>query len=148
VFQYKLLNNTLYLNKKLYQFGLSETKLCPFCTGSDEDTIHLFSTCSETISLWQQLQETLPIPLPNLAGPSLLGFFRDTTQQSILANHLLLIFKIFVYKNRSIGNLSILNLLSYIRDIAILEINVSSYSPQVGNKYLLKWQPIYTTIFS
>jgi hypothetical protein len=137
------------LNKKLHQFGLSDTKLCPFCNGSDEDTMHLFSTCINTISLWQLLQETLPIPLPNLAAPSsLLGFFSDTTQQSILANHLLLIFKIFVYKNRSIGNLSIFNLLSHIRDIAILEINVTSYSPQVGNKYLLKWQPIYTTIFS
>jgi hypothetical protein len=148
VFQYKILNNTLYLNKKLHLFGLADTKLCPFCNESDEDTFHLFSNCSETTSLWQSLQNTLPIPIPNLAAPfSLLGFFHDTTQQSILINHLLLIFKIFVYKNRSIGNLSIQHLLSYIRDIAILEMNVSDYSPQIGNKYLLKWRPIYATIF-
>ena len=148
VFQYKLLNNTLYLNKKLYLFGLADTKLCPFCNENEEDTTHLFSNCRETISLWQSLQATLPIPIPDLAAPfSLLGFFQDTNQLSILINHLLLIFKIFVYKNRNVGFLSFQNLLSYIRDIATLEMNVSAHSPQVGNKYLLKWRPIYETIF-
>ena len=31
-FQYKILNNLLYLNKKLENFGLSNTELCSFCT--------------------------------------------------------------------------------------------------------------------
>jgi hypothetical protein len=31
VFQYKILNNVLYLNKKLFQFGLVDTNMCSFC---------------------------------------------------------------------------------------------------------------------
>ena len=30
-FQYKILNNVLYLNNKLFQFGLSDSPLCSFC---------------------------------------------------------------------------------------------------------------------
>ena len=36
VFQYKVLNNALYLNKHLYIFKLSDTKLCSFCNQVDE----------------------------------------------------------------------------------------------------------------
>ena len=30
-FQYKILNNVLFLNKKLYTFGITNTALCSFC---------------------------------------------------------------------------------------------------------------------
>ena len=35
VFQYKVLNNALYLDKHLYIFKLSDTKLCSFCNEKD-----------------------------------------------------------------------------------------------------------------
>ena len=36
MFQYKILHNILYLNKKLFQFGLIQTSLCSFCDAYDE----------------------------------------------------------------------------------------------------------------
>ena len=41
VFQYKVLNNAFYLNKHLYIFKLSDTKLCSFSNHEDESIIHL-----------------------------------------------------------------------------------------------------------
>ena len=43
VFQYKKLNNALYLNKHLYIFKLSDTKLCSFYNQEDETVIHLLT---------------------------------------------------------------------------------------------------------
>ena len=42
VFQYKLLNNILYLNKALFRFGFANTSLCSFCNIYDETPFHLF----------------------------------------------------------------------------------------------------------
>ena len=36
IFQYKLLNNVLYLNKKLFQFGIISQSKCSFCELYDE----------------------------------------------------------------------------------------------------------------
>ena len=41
-FQYKILNNILYLNKKLFTFQKSTSPLFPFCKLSDETVLHLF----------------------------------------------------------------------------------------------------------
>ena len=59
IFQYKILNNILYLNDKLFQFGLSETRECPFCNSHIEDLTHLFCNCEKTMNLWAELMETL-----------------------------------------------------------------------------------------
>ena len=45
IFQYKILNNILNLNSRLYRMGLSTSSLCSLCSLSDETTIHLFSEC-------------------------------------------------------------------------------------------------------
>ena len=45
-FQYKVLNNVLYLNHKLFQFRVSTTSLCSYCNQYDETVKRLFSTCN------------------------------------------------------------------------------------------------------
>ena len=50
-FQYKILNNVLYLNKKLFAFGKSTSPLCPFCKLSDETVLHLFYECNIILNL-------------------------------------------------------------------------------------------------
>ena len=42
IFQYKILNNILYLNDKLFQFGLSETRQCSFCNNHIKTLPHIF----------------------------------------------------------------------------------------------------------
>ena len=53
VFQYKVLNNALYVNKHIYIFKLSGTKLCSFsfCNQEDETIIHLFANCPNSKTL-------------------------------------------------------------------------------------------------
>ena len=57
IFQYKLLNNILYLNKMLFKFGKVTSPLCSFCKLEDETPLHLFYFCSKTQILWNHLQQ-------------------------------------------------------------------------------------------
>ena len=54
-FQYKILNNILFLNKKLFVFRKKNTPLCSFCNKEEETLLHIFSECTYVIYLWQQL---------------------------------------------------------------------------------------------
>ena len=45
VFQYKILNNILFLNKKIYNLGITNTALCSFCKIFEETLIHFFYYC-------------------------------------------------------------------------------------------------------
>ena len=56
VFQYKLLNNVLYLNKMLFRFGKIDSPLCSFCKMIDETPLHLFYNCTKAKLLWDQLK--------------------------------------------------------------------------------------------
>ena len=47
-FNYKIINNVLYLNKKLFQFGKTQSPLCCFCHTEAETTLHVFHKCSVT----------------------------------------------------------------------------------------------------
>lgn len=145
VFQYKILNNILYLNKKLHLFGKSQTGLCSFCSIADEDPPHLFAGCQETLALWASLKATLSpyLVLPDLEDKfALLGFYEATYDNFKLVNHVLLLFKIYVYNARDSGFLSPNALLSKIVDIGKLEL---SLAPAGSNSYIyeIKWRPLY-----
>ena len=51
-FQYKILNNVLYLNKKLFTFQKWMSLYCPFCKLSDETVLYLFYKCNIILNLW------------------------------------------------------------------------------------------------
>ena len=55
IFQYKLLNNVVYLNKKLFHFGIISQK-CSFCKLYDETPQHIFNECTYAQNLWNQLR--------------------------------------------------------------------------------------------
>ena len=77
IFQYKLLSNVLYLNQKLYQFGIVSCSKCFFCDIHDEIPLHLFYECVSAQNIWNQLRLYLAdkIDLPVLTPESvILGF--------------------------------------------------------------------------
>ena len=47
-FQYKLLNNILYLNERLFKFDVMKSPLCSLCILVNETVVHLFCECKET----------------------------------------------------------------------------------------------------
>ena len=107
IFQYKILNNILYLNKKLCKMGLVETQLCSFCKENDETLIHLFVWCPVTKNQWNRFKVWLStvINLPELSlQNALLGVITETgndlNMSNTLINHLMLIFKKTMFLKR------------------------------------------------
>ena len=99
VFRYKLLNNVLYLNKRLFHFGIISQSNCFFCELHNE-TSFLWMQCTYAQNLWHQLslhlskKVALPVSIPQSA---IFGFADVFDHNYLLVNHLLLIFKYNVY---------------------------------------------------
>ena len=99
-FQYKILHNILFLNKKLYLSRITKSPLCPYCNTNDETPILLFCECNSTKSLWLQLHRyfhsdlTFPVLIPQTA---ILGIFNDSVSNIHLLNYILLLFKLYIY---------------------------------------------------
>ena len=76
VFQYKILNNVLYLNKHLYKTKGVESPLCSLCQKENETFEHLFVDCTFSKELWTDLKQSLSphLALPNLNAKKL--YFR------------------------------------------------------------------------
>ena len=123
VFQYKILNNILFVNKMLFKFRQVESTLCSFCKAEDETYIHLFYKCRKNSILWRQLQELFSsaLNLPNISPQSaIFSFLNDALEHGPLINHILLIFKNYSYKARENKDLNfniLKNCLTKIRDL-------------------------------
>ena len=119
VFQYKVLNNALFLNKKLFLFKNSNSPLCSFSKEEDETVFHFYLYCQNVRNLWNQLNfylaEDLTLP-PRTLQSAVFGFSeKDNTENVILYNHL--IFKLFVYRSRKKGLLNFMSLVNQIMKI-------------------------------
>ena len=55
-FQYKILNNILYLNEKLFKFKIVDSPLCSLCKTENESMLHLFCECAVTSNLLEQFK--------------------------------------------------------------------------------------------
>ena len=97
-----MLNSSLYLNKHLYIFKLSDTKLCSFCNQEDETAINLFANCSKS-KTWNSLKEFFKdtINLPSLTPQNaIFGFLQTDQELFLILNYLLLLFKYYLYVSR------------------------------------------------
>ena len=56
MFQYKVLHNTLYVNKMLFKFAKVISPRCSFCKLHEETIIHLFYDCLIVKRIWNQLK--------------------------------------------------------------------------------------------
>ena len=93
----------------LFKLRNFESPLCSFCRTEDETYIHLFYRCRKTSTLWRQLQEFFSqvLDLPSISPQSdIFYFIDDTLEYKLLLNHILLIFKNYLYKVRENKNLN------------------------------------------
>jgi hypothetical protein len=145
VFQYKILNNVLYLNKKLFLFGKSDTSLCSFCENAEEDMTHLFSACPRILALWIRLQTAIA---PNIilrdlnAEFALVGFYEAPREHFNLVNHILLLFKLYIYQSRNSKTISLIGMIGKISEIAKLECSLAAPGSASFAFYENKWRPI------
>ena len=121
VFQYKILNNVLYLNKHLYKMKGVESPLCSLCQKENETFEHLFVDCTFSRKLWTDIKQSLSphLALPNLNAKNCIFGFIDNDSFSVVENHILLLYKRYIYdcrlNKRSTNFLGFKNLISIIR---------------------------------
>ena len=98
--QHKVLINVLFLNKKLSTFGITNTVLCSFCNTLEETPIHIFFDCLHVKCIWERLlvkfQNNFILPSLKPQNASL-GLYNEANDNCNLLNHILLIFKHYIY---------------------------------------------------
>ena len=140
VFQYKILNNVLYLNEKLFHFRLVDSGKCSFCLVSNETPIHIFPVCPIVKELWNCLCDVFEdyVSLPKLSPQSATLGFTSNNENSILINHIVLLFKYYVYKSRKDRNINILAFINFLTRVYDTEKALSIKK----NNLTEKWAPI------
>ena len=141
-FQYRILNNILFTNKLLYVFKLVPSPRCSFCQLYDQTIDHLFVFCLEARNFYFLIQnwgreKNLEFPQHNIEN-IILG----AESVKPLINHIILIFKLVLYKARESGKTPSLeyfkNYLNYIQKIEFT-IALKNGKLESHNK---KWKPL------
>ena len=102
-FQYKIFNNMLYLNERLFKFNIVDSPSCSLCGDYNESIKHIFCTCTVTQRLWDQLRSWLYEVISfSILEPKtvILGLSSETTSNYILINHIILLFRRFIFLKR------------------------------------------------
>ena len=144
-FQYRILNNILYLNKMLFSFGINNNPLCSFCKSRDETMIYVFYDCAHIQMVWTKLQSYLASSLKilNLTPQSAIFGFIHTEEYKII-NHFLLIFKFCIYKSRNKMQLQFQYLKHKITKVKNIEEMISKNDPSKKRKFFKKWEKLIT----
>ena len=128
IFQYKLLNNILYLNKHLFMFRKKDTKHCSFYKLQDETINHLSVECNYSKNLWRDLKTycqpsfILPLLCPQSAT---FGFFDINPHSSLLLNLILVSYKYYIYYSRDSAKLSLAAITRFIKKVFVMEKRLS-----------------------
>ena len=96
-------------------------------------------------ALWNGLNTLFKnqLSLYDLTPPAaFFGFTEKHLDDSILQNHLLLVFKIYLYKSRSYGFVCLKSLLLEIKKINSLEKTIAEANANKRKSYLFKWNKI------
>ena len=140
-FQYKILNNILYLNKNLHTFGLSNTQLCSFCKMEEETISHLFYYCIHIQDIWDQVQIYFPdcFHFSKLTlQTTIFGFHNIDNDNFLIQNDILLFFKLYIYNARK-RVLSFNNFLNEVSKIKNLEKRVAGNNRNKCKRFRKKW---------
>ena len=143
-FLYTIINNVLYLKKKLFQIGNNQSPLCSFCHTETKTSIHVFHKCSVIKILWNQLLlffET-DLDFPDLTPQAaLFGFINESDNNlNILQNHILLIFNLYIYQSREIGVSDLNGLVKNVAKVMKLERKIASVCKRKTIQFNNKWK--------
>ena len=132
-FQYKLLNNVLFLNKRLHIFGIKWSPLCSFCNLRDKTPYE----CDRIKSLWSDLVQYFQnsLVLPTLTPQTSIFGFLDFKKNKLLINHILLILKLYVYRSRGKQFIHINNLIPEIKSAKAIEKVIATSNSKKANSF-------------
>ena len=111
IFQFKCQHNILFLNNALFRMGLTDTPLCSYCQEVNESLHHLFLDCVISKKLWSDIKIFFSnnIAIPDLTLQSALFGFLGRSNDNFCLNHILLIYKLCLYRfrNKKVPNLQL-----------------------------------------
>ena len=111
----------------LSAFGKTKISLCSFYYSCDEIIKHIFLECICVKQLWNYLRFFLTnyISLPILTPQTVIFGFTNGIENNVykITNHILLIFKLHIYKSREKGILKLSRLINEIKKVKVLEKN-------------------------
>ena len=129
-FQYKILINVLFINKKLHIFGIKPSTMCSLCNLYDETPLHIFYKCDAAkcfqADLVQRFQNNLVLSTLTTQA-AIYGILKFASNDSIFRNnkvfinHILLIFKLYVFTSREKKFINLNNLIAEIRKVKMSE---------------------------
>ena len=109
----------------LFTFGKIKTPLCSFCHSYDETIKHIFLECMRVKQLWNHLKLFLTNDIfLNILTPQIAIFgFINGIENNVykITNHILLNFKLHIYKSRERGTLELNRLINEIKKVKVLE---------------------------
>ena len=133
----------MYLNIKLFEFNKINSPEFSFCKCEKEATIHLFHICRKLQALWTQLTIHLNrhLNLPHLTPESAIFSFLDiSNKEYLIVNHLLQLFKYYIYNARDQKHVVFEALMKNIKNIYDIEKNLADQDPHKKTTFLKKWQ--------
>ena len=139
VFQYKLLNNVLYLNKMFFKFGKIDSPLCSFYKIIEETPLHLIYNFIKTKLLWNQLKKNIStetLSFPSLTPQSPILGHIDFSDYYLLINHPIFVYKFYIYNSRNRGYFNIKHLKAIIDTTKTIEKEISKHELKKRSKYL------------
>ena len=119
------------MNERLFKFNIVDSSLCSLSKQENESVIHLFPICSVARSLWDQLStwtssQNIILPLNLVPQVVILGVWDEKMQDLTLVNHLILIFKCYIYLKRK-DDLNFYGWKAYIKSIENIELYISPH---------------------
>ena len=123
-------------------FRKKYTKHCSFCKLQDETINHLFVECNYSKNLWRHLkiyyQPSFSVPLlcPQSAT---FGFFDIDPHSSLLLNHILLLYKYYIYYSRDPAKLSLAALTTFFKKVYVIEKRLSFGNEKRSKALNKKW---------
>ena len=124
------------------------SSLCSFCNLYDETPFHIFYECDRDKCLWSDLVQCFQntLILPTLAPQAaILGILDSESSNScfennkIFINHILLIFKLYVYKSREKKFVNINNLVAQIRKVKRIQKEIALNNSLKRIAFRKKW---------
>ena len=128
----------------MFHMKIVLSPLCFVCGESSETVGHLFLRCRYASELWIEVKQWLQssLMLPNLTEKLIFLGFLDNQSISVIINHLILLFKKFIYENR--GNrfkISVTSFQVYVAYVYEIEDKIAKKRQKI-EALLRKWETI------
>ena len=143
-FQYKVINNILPLNKKLYNWKIKDSSRCDLCDLYPESVEHLFMLCIKSVNLSLQLNKLCrdyDVMLPKPYTKEIIFGVPEHSAKYCLVNMILLVFKLVVFQMKDSGTLLLTTFKTKLKRIENIEFEIASSQNKLSFLFD-KWESI------